>query len=94
MSEDKEEKPIRGLLRNITSANEASGMSPRGFIAPKLVNRITFFASLVSLLLIVAAFLSMIWDFTDPMLALRCIGSIIVILIALFIFRAINAQFD
>ena len=34
----------------------------------------------------------MIWDFMDPVFAFRCIGSIVVILLALFVFRTINAS--
>ena len=94
MNEEKKERPIRELLQDISSTSEASRVPPRGLVRPKLIDRITFFASLLSLLLTAAAFLAMIWDFLDPVLAFRCIGSIVVILIALFLFRAINAQFD
>ena len=94
MKEEEMEKPIRELLQDITSNSHRSPVPPRGLVRPKLVRRVTFFASLGSLLLTATAFLAMIWDFTDPVLAFRCIGSVIVILLALFAFRAINAQFD
>jgi hypothetical protein len=94
MNEEQEKRPIRELLQDISSTSEASRVPPRGLVRPRLVNRVTFFASLLSLLLTAAAFLAMIWDFTDPVLGFRCIGSIIVILLALYLFRAINEQFD
>jgi hypothetical protein len=94
MSEEQKDKPIRELLQDISANSEVSHGPSRGFVDPKLVNRITFFASFACLLLTTAAFLAMIWDFTNPEFGFRCVGSILVILVALFIFRAINAQFD
>ena len=76
MDEEQNEKPIRELLQDITSNSEASRVPPRGLVRPRLVDRITFFASLLSLLLTTAAFLALIWEFMDPVLAFRCIGSI------------------
>jgi hypothetical protein len=94
MNEEQQEKPIRGLLQDISSNSESTRITPRGLIRPKLVSRVTFFASLASLLLAAIAFLAMIWEFTDPVFAFRCIGNIVVILLTLLFFRAINAQFD
>jgi hypothetical protein len=94
MNEEPREKPIRELLEDIRSTSEPSRVAPRPLLNPKLVSRVTFFATLVCLLLTTAAFLAMIWNFLDAVLAFRCIGSMVVVLAALFIFRGINSQFD
>lgn len=94
MNEEQKESPIRELLQDISSNSDTSRIPPRGLVRPTLINRITLFASLLCLLLTTAIFLAMMWDFTDPAFGFRCIGSILVILLALFLFRAINEQFD
>jgi len=58
MNEEQREKPIRELLDDISSNNQSAYSYPRGLIRPKLVSRVTFFASLVCLFLITMAFLA------------------------------------
>ena len=94
MNEDQNEKPIRELLQDIGSNADTSRVPARGLVRPKLLNRVTLFASLLCLLLTTAVFLAMMWDFLDPGLGFRCIGTLLVILLALFLFRAINDQFE
>jgi hypothetical protein len=94
MNEVQKEKPIRELLQDITSSGDGSRVAPHGLVRPKVVDRIVFVSSLVSLLLIVVAVLAMIWDFAEPVFALQCISSIVVLQCALLVFRAINDRFE
>jgi hypothetical protein len=94
MNEDPKDKPIRELLQDISSNSEPARIPPRGLIRPKLVARVTFFASLMCLLFTTAAFLAVIWDVADREFAFRCVSSMFVILFALFVFRFINSQFE
>ena len=94
MNPEQKIKPIRELLQDIGSNADIAQVPPRGLVSPKVVDRITFFASLASLVLIAAAFLAIIWDFADPVFAVRCIGTVFVLLFTLFLFRFINLQFD
>jgi hypothetical protein len=55
MNEEPKEKPIRELLQDITRSGNGSRFPPGGLVLPKLVDRITFFASIVPLLLITSA---------------------------------------
>jgi hypothetical protein len=87
------EKPVRELLQDITQTMETSH-SPRGFIRPKLLNRICFVASVIAVLLIAATLLAMIWDAIDPAKGMKYIGSVCVVLFAMLIFRAINGAFE
>jgi len=94
MNEDPKIKPIRDLLQDISSNTEIARIAPRGLISPSLINRITLYASIVSIGLIALGFLAMIWDIVDSALALKCIGSIVVLLITLILFRVVNTLFD
>ena len=93
MNEEPPEKPIRELLQDITR-HTGSPHLRRGWVSPKLVDRITFVAALVSLLLVTGTLFAMIWDLADTLLGFRCIGSIVVLFLALAAFRAINSEFE
>ena len=93
MKDDQQEKPVRELLQDITRHTDSPHV-PRGLISRKVVDRITFVAALVSLVLITGTIFAMIWDLTDTVLGFRCIGSIVVLLLALVAFRAINGEFE
>ena len=90
MKDEPPEKPIRDLLQDITRHTD-SPRAPRGWVSPKLVDRITFVAALV---LITAALFAMIWDLVDTLIGFRCIGSIVVLFVALVAFRAINNEYE
>jgi len=92
MNEEPREKPIRTLLQDISS-NIQAPQAPRGLVPPKLLNRITIFMAILSLLLIVATLLAMIWDLLDPFLGLKFMASVLVVMCALLAFSAINVQF-
>ena len=93
MKDEPPEKPIRDLLQDITRHTDSPRV-PRGWVSPKLVDRITFVAALVSLVLITAALFAMIWDLVDTLIGFRCIGSIVVLFVALVAFRAINNEYE
>ena len=86
------EKPIVEILQDIHATGHPR--PPRGLINPKLVARITFFASCIVLLLTTAVILAMIWSAMESLLGLRCIASMGALVLALQVFRAINEQFD
>lgn len=92
MNHQPKEKPIVELLQDIHS--QGNPRAPRGLIKPKIVDRITFLTTCVSIVLISVAFLGVIWEAVDPGIALRCIASLCVLLVAMHIFRAINEQYD
>lgn len=94
MDKERQEKPIRTLLQDVHSNAEISRLRPQGFVALKTVDRITFFASLLALVLIAGGMLAMIWDFVELIRGLRFIGSVIVVFFTLLVFRAINSQFN
>ncbi len=93
MYEEPKHKPIRGLLQDISQHNDTYERPPRGLVSPRVVDRITALASLVSLLLVSGVFLAMIWSALDLYLGLRCIGSTVVVLLTIIFFRSINTLF-
>ena len=94
MNENENAKPVRKLLQDISSTSEPSRISPRGLINPKLMDRITFFAAILCLLLVATTLIGMIWNFIDEGFGFRFVASVCVAMLALLGFRAINAQFD
>ena len=94
MYEEPKDKPIRGLLQDITAHNETFRKTPRGLVSPKFVDRVITVTAMVSLLLTSTVFLGMVWEALDLYLGLRCIGSVGVVLIAMLSFRAMNTYFD
>lgn len=93
MKDDPPEKPVRDLLQDITRQTDSPRV-PRGWVSVKLVDRITFVAALVSLVLITATLFAMIWDLADTLIGFRCIGSIVVLFLAIVAFRAINGEYE
>ncbi len=89
-----QEKTIPTLLKDIQGSNAPSQVPPRGLVDPKLVDRVTFYTSLFCVFFITAALISAIWDLADQVFAFRCVGSMLVLVVALFAFRAINAHFE
>ncbi len=94
MNDEPKSKRVRELLQDITARREASDGHPRGFVRTDLVDRITFFASIICLLLVAIALVGMIWDFTNEVFGLRSIATLAVVMLTLFAFRSINAQFE
>ena len=94
MNPEQKIKPIRELLQDISSNAGISQAPPRGLVSPKLLDRVIVYASFISLILVAISILAIIWDIFDPVLAVRCIGTIFVILFSLIVFRFINTQFD
>jgi hypothetical protein len=94
MNDEKKGDQIRGLLEDISSNNDPSRLQPRGLINIKLLDRVTFFASILSLLLIAVAILAMIWQTIDEVFGFRFVASTVVVMITLLIFRFINSQFE
>jgi hypothetical protein len=86
------EKPIRELLQDISHTMDTSH-SERGFICPKILNRICFVASVLSVLLVATVLLAMIWQSIDPATGLKYMATVLVVLFALLIFRSINGAF-
>jgi len=94
MNEETTNKPVWELLQDIRNHRQSIDPPPHGLIEPKLVHRITFFASLAGLMFITVMFLGVIWEFTNQVFAFRCIFSTCVVLVALYIFRSINSHFE
>lgn len=94
MNEEPQGKPIRALLQDVGSYAEISRLRPHGFVALNTVDRITFFAALLALILIAGVALAMIWDFVEVLNGLRLISSVLVVLFTLLVFRMINSQFS
>ena len=44
--------------------------------------------------LITATLFAMIWDLADTLIGFRCIGSIVVLFLAIVAFRAINGEYE
>lgn len=94
MNENEKAKPVRDLLRDISTNSEPSRISPRGLINPKLMDRITFVAAILWLILMAATLIGMIWGSIDDGFGFRFVGSACVAMLAILGFRAINSQFD
>ena len=94
MNEDPKGKPVRELLQDISRSIEPTRATPRSFIDPKLMDRITVFVSVVCLLVVSAIFIGMIWSRIDEAFGFRFAGSVGIFLLTLLAFRAINAQCD
>jgi hypothetical protein len=92
MNEQPSEKPVREILQQLRVHSEFPA-PPRGVADPKLIDRITFVAAVISVVLCAGALLAMIWEGVDVIDGMKFIGSIMVLLAALLIFRAINSQF-
>ena len=94
MNEDPKNKPVRELLQDISRNIEPSRATPRGLINPKLVDRITFFASILCVVIVAATFIGMIWNSIDEVFGFRFAASVGIFMLTLFGLRAINAQFE
>ncbi len=94
MNDEQKGKQIRDLLQDISSNNDPSRTQPRGLINTRLMDRITFFASILSLLLVAAAFIAMIWQSLDEVFGFRFVASTGIFMITLLVFRFINSQFE
>lgn len=94
MNDDPKDRPIRTLLEDIRDNQPASGDPRRGLISPKLMDRITFFAATVCLLLASAVFIGMIWGLTAEVFGFRLVATLGVFMFALLGFRAINTWFE
>lgn len=94
MNEDPNIKPVRELLQNISKNVETFDSAPRGFINPKLVDRITFFVTVVGVFIIAITFIGMIWDAISQGFGFRFASSVGILLLTLIALRAINTQFE
>lgn len=88
-----EPKPVRDLLEDIHRRGDFS-REPRGFVNPRVVDRIAFIASFLSVVLCAATLLVMVWEEMDPRLGLRLMASVFIILFAILTFRSINRSFS
>ena len=94
MNEEPKNKPVRELLQDISRNIEPSRATPRGFINPKLMDRIVIFVSILCLLIVATTFIGMIWSRIDEGFGFRFVGSVGIFLLTLIAFRLINAQYD
>ena len=94
MNEEPKNKPVRELLQDISRNIEPLRVTPRGFISPKLVDRITVFASVLCVLIVAATFIGMIWNSIDEVFGFRFAASVVIFMLTLLGLRAINAQFE
>lgn len=94
MNEDPKNKPVRELLQDISRNVEPSCVTPRGFINPKLMDRITFFASILCVVIVAATFVGMIWNSIDEVFGFRFAASVAIFMLTLIALRAINSQFE
>jgi hypothetical protein len=92
MPYEQPKKPVREALESIRD-NMDDVSAPRGVFNPRIVNRIAFVVTLLSLLSTTALLLAIIWNALDPTLGFRCIGTVLVVLLAVLMFRGINNQF-
>jgi hypothetical protein len=87
------EKPVRQILEDIRQRTEFVN-ERRGVVNPYVVDRIVFLASIVSILLSSVVLLGMLWGPVEVMFGFKCIGSIMVVLFALLVFRTVNEHFS
>ena len=94
MSEEMKDKPIHGLLRDISLQGGAFTNPPRGLLSTQMMDRLTILTALLGLFLTMATFLGMIWEVVDLFYGFRIAGTIAVVVLSMLVFRAINALFD
>jgi hypothetical protein len=88
-----EGKPVRDLLQDIHSRSGIS-QTPRGIVNPKSVDQTAFIATVISVGVCACTLLAMVWETIDPTVGLKIMGSVLIILFALLIFRAVNRTFS
>lgn len=93
MNDEPLDKPVREILQDLR-AHSASPPTLRGVANPQIIERVTFIAVVVSVVLSAGILLAMIWEGVAVLVGLKLIGSVWVLLTALLIFRAVNTQFS
>ena len=86
-------KPVRELLEDI-HRNSGIGRNPRGVLNPKVIDYVSFAATVASVVVCAATLLTMVWEGIDPTLGIRVMGSVLIVLFALLVFRAVNRTFS
>ena len=88
-----EPKPVRDLLEDIHRRADFS-RAPRGIVNPRIVDKIAFGATVLTVIACAATLLTMVWEGIDHMLGIRVMSSVLIVLFAILTFRSVNRSFS
>lgn len=73
--------------------SEPGPRRPRGYINPRIVNGMALTIITICILIGVTSSIMAIWEFSEPDILLKTIGTVAVIILGTFLFAGVNRAF-